>query len=636
MNLACRHSGMIPRPVGCDRSPRILRLPLPWRAGSGRITFTLTERCANREHPRSSRQRLAALRLAAVACCVLALLTSTVAWSAKRSSPKAAAFPPLATVGKPYSFQFTFVDANTPGSACPAGMLVTPLSPPPPGLQLTTQGVLQGTPTVAGTFSFQFTAKGPDPNGPCGTPTTTDATLTVAAPIALAPASLPGGVVGVPYNQQLTASGGSGSFVFTLSGALPPGLTLRAGGLLSGTPTTRGGSTFTIVATDARNNVIRQTYSLAIFPPAAQVAPDLVLPQTLAGATAMTQQLGNIQQLLSHLRTTRNPTVTQGLKVSVDGQALPPLAALGLAPGADRGTPAAQTGGGAAADSELLERWGVFAQGEIDVTKTDPTASQSGVDLRTHGLSLGADYRPNKDSVVGAALGLVKSSADLSNGAVDQDTKGWSVSAFGEIDPVENGYVNLTVSYGQNKYDSVRRANASLQPPPTFEYTSAPRGSQFGAALAAGYQYYVQALTLNPYGRVDYLDIQVDAFQENPANGAPNPLSVSEQRFKSTVLTLGGQAQYAYSTAWGVLVPYVRAEYQYVAQSSTKEVAVSYAGGILQPVALAGADRNYGHFAVGASAVLPHGLSGYFNYEQLVGKQNFSDSRYMLGLRYAF
>ena len=539
-------------------------------------------------------------------------------------------------MGKPYSFQFTFVDANNPGGACPAPMQVTPLSPPPPGLQLSSQGLLQGTPTVAGTFSFQFSAKGPDPNGPCGTPTVTDAILTVAAPIALAPASLPSGVVGTPYSQQLTPTGGSGSFVFTLSGALPPGLSLRPSGLLSGTPTTRGVSTFTVIATDARNNVIRQTYSLAIFPPAARVAPDLIVPQTLAGVTSMTQQLGNVQQLLSHLRTTRNPTVTQGLKVSVDGQALPPLAALGLAANADLAAPTAPTGGGAAADSELLERWGVFAQGDIDITRSDPTAGQAGVDLRTHGLSLGADYRPSNASVVGVALGLVKSTADLSSGTVNQDAKGWSVSAFGEYDPVENAYLNLTISYGQNKYDSVRRASGLSPSAATLEYSSSPRGSQFGAAVSAGYQYYVQAVTLNPYGRIDYIDVRVDAFQEDPANGAPNPLSVSEQRFQSTVLTLGGQAQYAWSVPWGVLVPYARAEYQYVAQTSTKDIAATYVGGVLDPVTLRGTDGSYGHFAVGASAVLPQGLSAYFNYEQLFAKRNYSDSRYMLGVRYAF
>jgi uncharacterized protein with beta-barrel porin domain len=586
--------------------------------------------------PRAMGIGRAARRVFAVfACGLVVIIGSPVAWGAQKSPPKAVAFPPLATVGKPYSFQFTFVDASNPANACPAPMLVTPLSAPPPGLQLTAQGVLQGTPTTAGTFSFQLTAQGPDPNGPCGTPTTADATLTVVAAVALSPATLPPGVVGTPYSQQLTASGGSGSFVFTLAGVLPPGLSLRSGGQLSGTPTARGGSTFTVVATDSRNSVIRQTYSLAILPPAFDVAPDLILPQTLAGAASTVQQLGNIQQILFHLRTTRNPTVVQGLKVSLDGRALPPLAALGLTPPADGAPPAAPTGGGATADGELLERWGVFRKA-TSTSLTDPTGSQAGVDLRTHGLTFGADYRPTPTSVVGAALGLVKSKADLTTGTVNQDTKGWSVSAFGEFEPIENAYLNIALSYGQNKYDSVRQASWPFPPPSALEYTSSPRGSQFGAAVSAGYQYFAQSFTLNPYGRVDYIDVQVDAFQENPSDGAPNPLSVTEQRYKSTVLTLGGQVQYAWSVPWGVLVPYARAEFQYVAQTSTKEVAATYAGGILQPVALADTDRNYGHFALGASTVLPHGLSGYFNYEQLVGKQNYSDRRYMLGVRYAF
>jgi len=570
------------------------------------------------------------------ACVLIAAAASQIAWGAKPFPSKAASIPPLAAVGTPYSFQFTFVDADSPGTACPPGMRVTPLSPVPPGLALTTQGVLQGTPTTAGTFSFQFIAQGSDPNAPCGTPTTEQATLTVTPAIGIAPATLPSGVVGTPYVQQLAAFGGSGSFIFTLVGTLPPGLVLKPSGLLAGTPTTRGGTNFVVVATDARNSVFRQAYSLAIFPPAVTVAPDLILPQTFAGTASTVQQLGNIQQILFHLRTTRNPTVTQGLKLSIDGQALPALAALGLASNDNAGTSAAPRGGGAATDGEILERWGVFAQGEIDITKTDPTASQAGVDLRTHGLTLGADYRPANNSVVGVALGLVKSTADLSNGAVNLDTKGWSLSAFGEFDPVENGYVNLAITYGQNKYDGVRRASWPLDPATTLEYSSSPRGSQLGAALSAGYQYFVQAFTLNPYGRVDYVDVRVDAFQETPSSGAPNPLSVSAQHFTSTVLTLGGQVQYAWSVAWGVLVPYARAEYQYVAQTNTQEVAATYIGGALQPVAVTGSDRNYGHFALGASTVLPHGLSGYFNYEQLVGKQDASDRRYMLGIRYAF
>ncbi len=89
------------------------------------------------------------------------------------------------------------------------------------------------------------------------------ATLTVTAlpagcpVITITPETLPNGLVGQAYSQTLTASGGTAPYTFTLqSGTLPPGISLTmAGGmgLLSGTPTSNGSSTFTIRATDAAN-----------------------------------------------------------------------------------------------------------------------------------------------------------------------------------------------------------------------------------------------------------------------------------------------------------------------------------------------------------------------------------------------
>ncbi len=69
--------------------------------------------------------------------------------------------------------------------------------------------------------------------------------------ITIAPSTLPIGKVGVAYSQQITASGGIGPYIFSVvSGALPAGLTLTAGGLLSGTPTTVGTPPILIAASD--------------------------------------------------------------------------------------------------------------------------------------------------------------------------------------------------------------------------------------------------------------------------------------------------------------------------------------------------------------------------------------------------
>jgi hypothetical protein len=80
-------------------------------------------------------------------------------------------------------------------------------------------------------------------------------------PIAIATTTLPGGYVGLSYSQTLQATGGSGSYSWSIaSGSLPPGLSL-SGGIISGTPATAGTYTFTVQVTDGATTA---TQSLTI------------------------------------------------------------------------------------------------------------------------------------------------------------------------------------------------------------------------------------------------------------------------------------------------------------------------------------------------------------------------------------
>ena len=81
-------------------------------------------------------------------------------------------------------------------------------------------------------------------------------------------ASLPGGNVGSPYDTALVATGGSGSYTWSLkpgSGTLPDGLGLGTNGVINGTPTTTGVSTFTVQVTDGAFDA-EKTLSIAVAP----------------------------------------------------------------------------------------------------------------------------------------------------------------------------------------------------------------------------------------------------------------------------------------------------------------------------------------------------------------------------------
>ena len=71
-------------------------------------------------------------------------------------------------------------------------------------------------------------------------------------PLIITTSSLPGGTVNQSYSQQVDASGGTGTYSWSVSsGTLPAGLSINfANGRISGTPTTAGTSTFTVRVTD--------------------------------------------------------------------------------------------------------------------------------------------------------------------------------------------------------------------------------------------------------------------------------------------------------------------------------------------------------------------------------------------------
>ncbi len=190
----------------------------------------------------------------------------------------------------------------------------------PPGLTLSSGGVLSGTPTTNGTFNFRITATG---FGSCTG--FRDYTVTIACPtITVNPATLPNGTAGTSYSQTVTASPAGGSYTFAAtSGTVPPGLTLSSGGTLSGTPTTTGTFTFTVTATGFGSCTGSRSYTISIACPT---------------ITINTTSLPN---------TSRNANYNQTISVSPSGSynftvssgALPPGLTLGASSGTISGTP---------------------------------------------------------------------------------------------------------------------------------------------------------------------------------------------------------------------------------------------------------------------------------------------------------
>ena len=130
----------------------------------------------------------------------------------------------------------------------------------PPGITLSAGGLLSGMPTTAGSYSFDV--KVTDAAGANATKTYS---ILVNPSLSINAAALVPWTVNVTgYSQTITATGGTTPYTFTKTGTLPPGITLSAGGVLSGTPTSASSYTFTVQVADAGGGIDSKSYTIVI------------------------------------------------------------------------------------------------------------------------------------------------------------------------------------------------------------------------------------------------------------------------------------------------------------------------------------------------------------------------------------
>jgi hypothetical protein len=167
--------------------------------------------------------------------------------------------------------------------------IVTGAGTLPPGLNLdSTTGAISGTPMTVGTTSF--TVQVTDARGQSDIQAlsiTISPVVPSQNPPNITTTTLPAGTVGVPYSQPMQVTGGNGALTWSIvvgTGTLPQNLNLNPiNGVILGTPSAAGTSSFTVQVQDAGGVSDQQALSITINQPAPPPSPSITTTSLSAG-----------------------------------------------------------------------------------------------------------------------------------------------------------------------------------------------------------------------------------------------------------------------------------------------------------------------------------------------------------------
>lgn len=200
--------------------------------------------------------------------------------------------PPDGVVGKSYSHVLKAMENSGNGPPYSFEVINGAL---PPGLTLASNGPITGSPTQSGTYTFwvELSDKPTPPEFWCktrGSCAQRDFTIKVLPGISINNQTAKPGTVGQQYSEPLTATlmtafpAPPGAPLATASwsvasGTLPPGVTLGADGVLSGTPTAEGDYQFVVRAELDPQRFDTETLVLSVRAPVSIAAPTVPLSE---------------------------------------------------------------------------------------------------------------------------------------------------------------------------------------------------------------------------------------------------------------------------------------------------------------------------------------------------------------------
>lgn len=289
--------------------------------------------------------------------------------------------------------------------------------------------------------------------------------------------------------------------------------------------------------------------------------------------------------------------------------------------------------GGGAGDDDFSPL-GFWSKIDSDFGSQDSTFTQAGFDFDQHNFVFGADYRLQDNWVAGGSFGYRHNSANFDQGRGETVNDSYNGTLYTSYNITDALHVEATAAYAGFSYETSRRIDVAGLGSSTAK--GSPDGGQYAFSWGGGYDFNIDALTIAPYARGEYMNLDIDSYSET---GSDFAVRFGKQNIESLTSTLGVQTAYTFSFPWGVLIPQLRGEWHHQFRDGQRQLQASFVGDATNQVFTLGGEtptRDYYTFGAEVSSVLPGGISAFLAYETLQSYSSINSNKLMLGARLEF
>ena len=180
------------------------------------------------------------------------------------------------------------------------------------------------------------------------------------------------------------------------------------------------------------------------------------------------------------------------------------------------------------------------------------SGQRAGLDVRSDGLSVGADMPFGTRWALGAGLGWGRDRTEVGPHDSRSQARAYTAAVYASFHPGEHWFADALLGYQQLSFDLYRHSSLDGQ-----RYAASRDGDQWFASLSTGTTFERAGLQWTSYLRLDFARADLDAYREAGALG----LAFAAMDVDTRNLRLGLRVQRDFSLMGGRLVPQARLEY---------------------------------------------------------------------------